>query len=336
MSDLIQKQFQLEVKAVAEDGTFEGYASVFGNQDSDGEVIDKGAFIRSLAHKKGVLPILWQHDRKEPVGWNEFAEEDDHGLKVKGRLMIDTAEGQRAQSFLKMGIALGGQPGLSIGFMVPKNGDYVKDGVRHFKEVAWKEYSIVTFPANEAATVSSAKDAKDKERVPVQTDKEKADFETSLAEQQALSALWDERYQMDSALRDAICTNMDSPELSADQKKSEISSSLDQYCSAMKDWYGRFVDVNTDDQGEKEGRKISNATGKKLSSVLSHMKESEMHAKNAKASRRRAIGTLQEVLPAYYANDVNLPNPVGGKGDADELHSLLEATRGLTKSIRTQ
>src|SRR4029077_2300361 len=100
MEELFRKHVKLAVKSVEDDGTFEGYCSVFGNVDSDGEVIDKGAFKRTIDHQKGVVPILWQHERKEPVGWNAEAEEDDHGLKIKGRLMIDTEDGRRARSFL--------------------------------------------------------------------------------------------------------------------------------------------------------------------------------------------------------------------------------------------
>jgi HK97 family phage prohead protease len=155
-----QKHFKLEVKSVEDDGTFTGYASVTGNLDSDNEVIDKGAFKRTLDHTKGVVPILWQHDRTQPVGWNVEASEDGFGLAVKGRLMVDTELGRYAQSFLKTGLSVGAKPGLSIGFTVPKGTDYVKAGVRHFKEVALKEYSIATFQSNLAAAVSSAKQKK--------------------------------------------------------------------------------------------------------------------------------------------------------------------------------
>lgn len=155
---MLQKNFKLDVKSVEEDGTFTGYASVTGNVDSDNEIIDKGAFKRTLDHTKGVVPILWQHDRAQPVGWNVEALEDAHGLSVKGRLMIDTELGRYAQSFLKTGLEVGAKPGLSIGFTVPKGGDYHKDGMRHFREVALKEYSIATFQANELAVATAAKE----------------------------------------------------------------------------------------------------------------------------------------------------------------------------------
>lgn len=162
---MLQKNFKLEVKSVEEDGTFTGYASVTGNVDSDNEVIDKGAFKRTLDHTKGIVPILWQHDRTKPVGWNLEASEDAVGLAVKGKLLIDTEFGRYAQSFLKTGLEAGAKPGLSIGFIVPKGGDYVKAGRRHFKEVAWKEYSIATFQSNLEASVTGAKSEAKTKRV---------------------------------------------------------------------------------------------------------------------------------------------------------------------------
>jgi len=413
MEELVRKQIKLAVKSVDDDGTFEGYCSVFGNLDSDNEVIDKGAFKRTLDHSKGVVPILWQHERKEPVGWNAEAEEDDHGLKIKGRLMIDTEDGRRARSFLKLGLELGGKPGLSIGFLVPKSGDYFKDGVRHFKEVALKEYSIVTFPANAEAAVTGAKGTKKTKRVdgvdlpascfayvgdPDKTetwklpikfpgDEEKTaahirnalarfsqtqgipddekpavlakikraakaagidagkaeDFDSSLEEQRVLSALWDERRDLESALYDAIQDNRDDETLSADDKKANIALSLTQYAAAMADWWSRFIDATAPDEEEddedaegkglKAGKTISRATAKKLEAAVGYLKDSDMHAMRAKAARRDAIGVLRDVTQAYYSNDVNPPNPVGKEGDPEQLHSLLEAMGDLAKKI---
>jgi hypothetical protein len=56
------KSFALELKeAPGEDGSFEGYAAVFGNVDSYGDVIEKGAFAKTL-QENPTVPILWQHN----------------------------------------------------------------------------------------------------------------------------------------------------------------------------------------------------------------------------------------------------------------------------------
>lgn len=82
----------LTLKAVNDAGEFEGYGSVFGVVDSYGDVVVRGAFEASLARwkEKGRLPaMLWQHDSAEPLGPYTEMREDENGLYVKGRLLID-------------------------------------------------------------------------------------------------------------------------------------------------------------------------------------------------------------------------------------------------------
>ena len=161
------RAFAIEIKA-NDDGTVEGYGSVFGVKDSYDDVIVHGAFASSLkAHKSdGTMPaMLWQHDADKPCGvWDEMTE-DAKGLKLKGRLALDTERGKEAHALLKMG-ALNG---LSIGF-VSKAWTYDQDGVRTLTELDLWEVSLVTFPANQAARVTGVKSAdvvapKDAERI---------------------------------------------------------------------------------------------------------------------------------------------------------------------------
>lgn len=149
----------LELKAVGEDGSIEGYGSVFGVIDDWDDVVAAGAFKNSLAEHKaaGTMPaMLWQHSSDEPIGvWTDVVE-DSKGLKVKGKLCLETARGKEAYALLKMG-ALNG---LSIGFVtVPGTSRYNDDGVRVVTEVDLWEVSVVTFQANKAATVTNIKAA---------------------------------------------------------------------------------------------------------------------------------------------------------------------------------
>jgi HK97 family phage prohead protease len=156
MDDLIYKTYKFRVKSALPDGTFEGVASTI-SLDSDGEIVDKGAFARTLNNSNGVFPILWQHIKEAPAGWNKTAVEDDRGLCIQAQFLMNCEQGRYAHDFVTTGLAVGGKPGLSIGFQVPKGGDYVKNGIRHFKEVILREVSIVTFPANSEAVVIGTK-----------------------------------------------------------------------------------------------------------------------------------------------------------------------------------
>lgn len=152
------RSFALQIKASGEDGSIEGYGSVFGVRDNYDDVIVAGAFQASLAAHRaaGTMPaMLWQHDATEPIGiWTEIVE-DTKGLRMKGMLALDTARGKEAYALLKMG-ALNG---LSIGFM-SKKWSYEGD-LRILAEVDLWEVSMVTFPANEAARITSVKSADD-------------------------------------------------------------------------------------------------------------------------------------------------------------------------------
>ena len=149
-----------EIKAVNDDGTIEGYGSVFDVKDIYADIIQKGAFDKSIkAHKenKSMPAMLWQHDSAQPIGiWTEMSE-DGNGLKLKGKLAMDTVKGKEAHSLLKMG-ALNG---LSIGFMTKQSQYDEKTEIRTLTEVDLWETSIVTFPANTKARVTQVKSVDD-------------------------------------------------------------------------------------------------------------------------------------------------------------------------------
>lgn len=164
----------IEVKfAKAQDGTdtsemvFSGYGAVFGNIDSYGDVIQKGAFKETLrdAKKSGNWPaMLMQHggwgmgaDDMTPVGIWTSMEEDDIGLKVEGKL-ADTDRGIEAYKLMKM-TPRPAITGMSIGYYVKEFilGTKPEEPRRTLKKVELFEVSLVTFPANGKARVQSVK-----------------------------------------------------------------------------------------------------------------------------------------------------------------------------------
>ncbi len=138
-------------------GTFEGYGSVFGNQDRDGDIVARGAFADSL--KSGLPALLWQHDQKAPIGRFDVVREDKRGLYVKGRLSM-SGRGREAYDLLKMG-ALNG---LSIGFVTREATRDKLTGARTILKADLMEVSMVTFPANELARVQSVKAQSDSQK----------------------------------------------------------------------------------------------------------------------------------------------------------------------------
>lgn len=148
-----------EVKAVDEKGVFTGYGSVFGVKDSYDEIVAPGAFAESLAAWKqsGRLPpVLWQHRAGEPVGPYLDMSEDAIGLHLKGQLLIDDVQRAREARALMSAKAVNG---LSIGFVTREDSYDRVTGIRTLKKVDLWEVSIVTFPANPAAQISTVKSA---------------------------------------------------------------------------------------------------------------------------------------------------------------------------------
>lgn len=151
------RQVAFKADTVSDDGTFKGYASVFGNVDSYQEIVEAGAFSKSLRDMRkngGPIPVLWQHDSTQPIGGDELCSEDDKGLKADGFLLIDVLPlAKQAHALLKNRVV----KGLSIGYQVERDSLNEKTGVRTLHQLALHEYSIVTFPANTLATVESVK-----------------------------------------------------------------------------------------------------------------------------------------------------------------------------------
>lgn len=156
------KDFKLDIKSLTEEGTFEGYGSIFGNVDSYGEKVVPGAFVESLAkHRRegSSVLMLWNHNPSEPIGvWEDLAE-DAKGLWGKGRLLLDIQRAREVHSLAKNN-AIGG---LSIGY---RELDTDQDGsIRLLKKLDLYEISPVTFPANRRARIEGVKSERTEEFV---------------------------------------------------------------------------------------------------------------------------------------------------------------------------
>lgn len=157
-------QFEFKVEEANESaqiGTIKGYASTFGNVDQGFDIVERGAFAKSISEKKGRFPILLDHDVTKPIGWNLDAEENEYGLKISGEIQLVTPDAINRYRFAKRALELNTQCGLSIGYAVIKaEPDRDRPIIRRLKELKLWEYSFVTFPMNEMAGIDSVKSLK--------------------------------------------------------------------------------------------------------------------------------------------------------------------------------
>lgn len=141
-------------KFAATEGKIEGYASIFGNVDSYGDRVVRGAFTSSIKRysaESRMPAMLWQHKIDEPIGrWTEM-HEDDVGLWMAGEFNLKTSRGKDAYQHT----AAGDVNGLSIGYETVRS---IPNGaVRDLLELRLMETSIVTFPANPKTRITGVK-----------------------------------------------------------------------------------------------------------------------------------------------------------------------------------
>ena len=147
-----------EVKFASSDDdtkTFSGYGAVFGNVDYYGDVIERGAFKKTLKSADAPMMFLNHDPFSLPIGKWTALEEDDYGLKVSGQF-LDTQMGRDTYTATKANAITG----LSIGYrpidvvMGKANTD---EPYRTIKSLDLLEISVVTFPANGKARISDVK-----------------------------------------------------------------------------------------------------------------------------------------------------------------------------------
>lgn len=131
-----------------------GYASVFGNIDAYGEVVDAGAFSRWISENPSKsVPLYWQHSyafdwTAKPIGKTTMIRQDSYGLYFEGEI-ADTAEGLEIQELLKSGAITN----ASFGFKTIDQ--YQKDEVWHLSDLDLTEIAPVRWGANDSAYIEA-------------------------------------------------------------------------------------------------------------------------------------------------------------------------------------
>lgn len=143
---LVDAQFKLD----GDGSGFVGYASTFGNVDSYGDTIVKGAYLDTLK-ENGLPKMFFNHSAYDvPLGKWVKAEETDIGLLMTGEFTPGNKMADEVKAALKHGTV----DAMSIGYRL-KKGDFVEtENGRTINKVSkLAEVSIVTFPADKFARV---------------------------------------------------------------------------------------------------------------------------------------------------------------------------------------
>lgn len=143
-------KLKIEFKNLASSNLISGYASVFNNIDHAGDIILPGAF-ECVLSKANTLPLLWQHDQKEPIGVIKLLKEDNYGLYFEAELVLQAGRAKSAKALIDAGAI----SGISIGYSVVKSHYNHKNKARLIAKVNLWEISLVTFPANPKAVLTN-------------------------------------------------------------------------------------------------------------------------------------------------------------------------------------
>lgn len=148
----------LEIKSMDEkDGkrTFKGIATT-PTPDRVGDIVEpKGAEF------KLPVPLLWQHNSREPIGWVRAAKITDKGIEVDCEIASVAEDGtlklrlDEAWQSLKAKLV----PGLSIGFKPLESSRLGETWSYRFTKWLWLELSCVTVPANGDCSITGIKSA---------------------------------------------------------------------------------------------------------------------------------------------------------------------------------
>lgn len=149
-----RKTIKFEVKDIDEEtGIIEGYGATFSKTpDSYGDVIDAGAFTKTLKEDDGTIVSLFNHNINEPIGLPELTQ-DKTGLHARIKLVKGVQRAEEVLMLAKAGVI----KRMSIGYDTIKS-DFVQ-GIRHLKEVKLYDVSPVVFAANREAEIVSVKSA---------------------------------------------------------------------------------------------------------------------------------------------------------------------------------
>ncbi len=244
----VKQRMRLEIKEISAEGSFEGMLSPYGNVDGGNDVVKPGAFTKTLQEQGNVRPMLWQHKTDVPIGDLTLEDRPD-GLWCKGQLLMELPEAQKAYLLIKAKIV----KGLSIGFESVK--DAIANGVRTLSEIKLYEGSVVTFPMNESALITSVK-AKGET---------KGDFNEELTEIQ----LGDAGYQMRSALQTAL-SSVTWSDLTRDEKIAAASVVIQQFTDAYTAYYPAYLDMLAEEYGGMEmwnAKRIETKSGRMISAA---------------------------------------------------------------------
>jgi HK97 family phage prohead protease len=138
-----------EIKAVDDDQRIITGIATTPTPDRAGDVVEPQGAEYTLP-----LPLLWQHDSGQPIGFVTSAKVTAKGIEIIAQIAKDvSAQIDQAWTLIKSGLVRG----LSIGFRALDTEQIPNSWGVVFNKWEWLELSAVTIPANAEASIQTVK-----------------------------------------------------------------------------------------------------------------------------------------------------------------------------------
>jgi HK97 family phage prohead protease len=220
-----------------------GYGAYFGNEDSYGDIIQKGAFADFLALEDAKrLKLCWQHDMREVIGVITNIYEDEKGLFFEAKIS-NTQRGKDVATLLEDGAI----DEFSIGYY-PKDYEWSTDEKRILKQIYLYEISVVSRAANPLAKLV---DKEKKEENIINQLKNSMRMEEMMKKmQEDLAKETSARVELEKKLQEME---------EAKEVSEKMQSSIDNLDKSIKDLEGKIEDMKKKEQEVKDFATALNA-----------------------------------------------------------------------------
>jgi len=223
----------LDIKSVKEDERIiKGIAST-PSTDRMGDIVESEG-----AKFKLPMPLLWQHDSRQPVGWVTAAKPTKSGIPFEARFAKIDEPGELKNMVDKAWQAVKAKlvQAVSIGFTI-NSYEIMKEGGLKIKDWDWLELSVVTIPANQDATISMVRSLDEELRAGKQRDDSAAGISPKpplKIKERVMARTNQEKLREAEATRASLTAQMASLMDAADEKGEPLDAEQDDKWTGLK------------------------------------------------------------------------------------------------------
>lgn len=268
---------QIKIKAVDEQRREITGIATTPAVDSYGDIVEPDGAEYTLP-----IPLLWQHDRGQPIGEVFYAKRVKDGIEIKARLVsVDSpsqlsARLQEAWESIKTGLV----KGLSIGFQALEYSILQETGGYRFTKWRWLELSAVTIAANEEASITAIRSMDE-------------EYRAALGKKPISKPV-----EKNSGVSEKLTKTV---KIEAKEMKMSLSEKLKGFREELKLKNEKLVELA--EKSAKEGQTFDEADQETFDGLQDEVKSLEDHIKRLEVAEKAAMSTAKPVSKENGENE---------------------------------